>query len=105
MSTPILRVGGIVERARAEHEQYSLTPADGVEITCDCYAAIMRLLEAVHDLGKQDLYTDCREYLNRVTGMQNLVALAGHARRGKPITVAEIDGDLNGAFDGPEGSL
>ena len=66
MKPPIPCAGGIGERARAEQEQYSLTPADGVDILCDAYAAIMRLLEAVHDLGSQDLYSDCREYRNRV---------------------------------------
>jgi hypothetical protein len=70
-----------------------------------CYAAIMRLLEAVHDVGSQDLYTDCSDYQNRMSGMQELVALACRVRRGKPVTVAEIDGIVNGAFDGQEVSL
>jgi hypothetical protein len=105
MSTPLSRATCIAERARAEQEQYNRTAADGVEINCDCYAAIMRLLEAINDLGSQDLYTDCPEYRNRVHGMQNLVALAGDIRRGKTITVADVDGVLNGAFDGQEHPL
>src|SRR5712671_6953360 len=100
MRTPIPCAEGIGEPARAEQEQYSLIPSDGVEITCDCYAAITRLLEAIHDLGSQDLYADCEEYRNRINGMQHLVTLAGDIRLGKPVTVAEIEGVLNGAYVG-----
>jgi hypothetical protein len=105
MITPITHGIGIVERARAEQEQYSLTPADGVELSCDRYSAIMRLLEAINDVGSQDLYSDAEEYRNRVTGMQHLVSFAGGIRRGKTVTVAEIDGVVNGAFDDQERSL
>jgi len=105
MSTPISRADGIQTRARAEQEQYNLTPADGVEITCECYAAIMRLLEAVHELDSQHVYTNCQKYWNRVAGMQNLITLAGDIRRGKSVTVADIDGAMDGAFDDQEQAL
>ena len=105
MSNPISGAGGTHERARAEQERYCLTTGDGVEITGDRCATIMRLLEAIHDIGGQNLCTDCEGYRNRARRMQNLLALWGDAPRGKPGTVAEIDQVLNGAFDGQEHTL
>lgn len=57
---------------------------------CDWKERAKRLLEALGDIGQEDLYTDAAEYENRVSAMQKLCKAASQAALGQDIDIEHV---------------